>query len=279
MDKQYCPKKHIGPKSDELNAEKEFVFAESMIARDFIRPDHTQLLFANVTYLEAPHSFQVMLPYGKKDFSLYRTKDLNHYAERKLINSPALLALDQCHNELKSMYDKHYRHDNINIAPAITQLVAVKLSNGTYCRAVVTAITYNDNHVDLYQVKHIDTGCPYVVTRDRIHPFPARFLSVTPQSIPCRLPLTVIDDDQKKKNKSSNLVNGWPVKSMDKFVDFCKGKDLLVRLFHFNDMDEAYTVDLYDYKAKESLIETMLNDGLARRIRYDYNDYSWSNYQ
>lgn len=272
MDKEYCRKKHLGPNNEELNAEKEFVFAEPMIRRDFFYPNSSQLLFADVTYIDRPNFFYVMLPYGRKDFRHYRRKDLNHYGNKKYRDSPARFVLDQCHKELKSLYDKNYRHDNINIAPAISQLVAVKLGNGSYCRAVVTDIKYNDEFIDSYEIRLIDTGAFYVLPRERIHPFPARFLSVCPLAVPCRLPVSVI---RKSITPETELVKGWPKETMDTFVEFCSGKNLLIRLFHYNDMDEAYTVDLFDYNKKVSLIELLLEKRLAKKIDYDVNDYTW----
>lgn len=260
VDGQYCTRKHVDPALREriFNLQNMYECNRGMtclnytfLSPQYLEPEPDKLLLVSVTNAKSPNNFYLIAPYESIDFSNLNEDDVKFYLENVTKNSAVKTKLQKIDEHLAGLFDKPYRVDNVTDTIYLSQIVACKLSDGLFRRAMV--IELPDDSIDkfYYKLLLLDVGSEVELSRECIYDIRARCLSEPPLALNCRLNL-----------KPSNNQTGWSENVLQTFVEKTRGHQyLLCRIINFIQYDRIYTVDLLHLKARKSLTEVLLKTG------------------
>jgi len=280
-DGTYCDRLHVTPKARnqlwtfaqnyELNKDRTCL-NYTYLSPSELEPNDQALILVSVTHIRSPSDFVFIAPYDQMDCSNFNEEELNFYLDRVHHSSTYKTKLQKCHEQLSALFDHDYRLDDVQDDIHLSQIVACKLNDGRFCRAMVIGLEDFSNEQFDYKLFLIDVGIVVERPRELIYDIRANCLSEPPMATDARL-----DVKPTKGNVS------WPQDVLDKFTDkLGKKKYMLCRLIGYDSQSRAFIVDLYDAKSKLSLTERMIECGLAdpassRRDQRDLLSF-WESY-
>lgn len=266
MDGQYCEKIHISPASrdkiwalqnnTELNKNRLCINFTHLSPIE-LQPDPKVLLLASVTNASSPNLFYFVPPYESMNFSPYNDEDLEFYIERAPRNSSVKAKLQLCHEQLESLFEHSYRIDNLNDDIFLSQVVACKLKDKSYRRAMVLDVPDFSMDKFNYRLHLIDVGIEVELPRESIFDIKATCLSEPPMAVPSRLNIKPIGN------------SNWSQEALDMFELEARGERFwLCKIINHLVYDNIFTVDLYHPKTRSSLTERLIEAGLAEKCLY-----------
>lgn len=266
VDGEYCDRIHISPKSREKiwSLQNNCELNKNRVCMNYtylspveLKPDPSVLLLASVTNAGSPNMFYFVAPYEAMNFSQYTTDELDFFIERVSRTSSVKSKLQKCHDQLASLFDHPYRIDNVNDDIYLSQIVACKLKDNRYRRAMVIEVP--DIFMDKfnYKLHLIDIGIEVELPRESIYDIKAHCLSEPPMAINCRLDIRPVDE------------SGWSEEALEMFEIEARGEKFwLCKIIDYLEYDNMFTVDLYHPKTRLSLTERLIESGVAVRCRY-----------
>jgi len=266
-DGDYCDRIHVDPRARdkiwtlqntyETNKNRACMNFTYLSPQEFT-PDPEALLLVSVTSAKSPVNFYFVAPYELMNFKQYSSDDLEFYIDRVQQTSTAKTKLQKCHEQLALLFEHSYRIDNLNDEIYLSQIVACKLKDGRYRRAMVidTPNLFEDKFN--YTLLLLDVGTEVELPRELIYDIKAYCLSEPPMAVNCRLAV-----------KPPNGETRWSQEAMNFFEEKARGKKyLLCKILDYIKYDRIYTVDLYHPIFRRSLTESMINKGLAEKCEY-----------
>lgn len=219
-------------------------------------------LLVVVTSTKWPNSFYVVAPYDNLNFSNYTRDDIKFYIERINQSSSVKTKLDKSHEQLSAIYDHNYRVDNINDNIYVSQIVACKLKDGRFHRALVTE--KNDDFEDKFNYKLflIDIGVEVELPRESIFDIRAHSLINPPMAIHCKLNVKPSRNELK-----------WSGQALEYFETHLGDKrHWLCKLIDHVKEDSIFVVDLFDIESRKSFTDRLVQTGLADYVRIRSGD-------
>ena len=213
---------------------------------------HT-LLLVSIAQIKSPSEFVFVAPYEQMDFSKFNEDEVDFYLKHVYQTSPYKTKLQKCHDQLAALFDHDYRLDDLNEDIFLSQIVACKLENGRFCRAMVIELDDYLNDKFDYQLYLIDIGITVYRPREQIYDIRASCLSEPPLAVAGRLDLRPANGDVS-----------WPSDVLGKFQEKLKSKKfLLCKVMDYITQDRIYTVDLMDLKSRISFTDKMIESKFA----------------
>lgn len=220
--------------------------------------DENVLLLVSVTNPKRPNDFYFVSPYESLDVSKHSEESLDFMLDSLKTNSAFKRNLDNTHHQLEALFDHDYRVDNVNEEIYVSQIVACKLKNGFFRRAMVLSAPRSSYEDSDYKLLLIDTGAEVELPRESIYDIKARNLSDPPMALKARLNL-----------KPSDKQCDWSTEALELFSTIMKENQyLFCKILEYSDIDQAYTVDLFDRKKRESLTDKLVENRLAERCAF-----------
>lgn len=264
VDGKFCSRLHVDPRVKDrirsLQSRYENNTNRTCINFTYLLPvefevDPRTLLLVSVTGTSAPNNFYFIAPYDKMNFEPYKEEELDFFIERVHRSSLAKTKLENYHNELAALFDHPYRIDNVNDEIYLSQIVACKLQDGRFRRAMVTKIP----NLSLDEFNHklllLDVGVEIELPRELIYDIKAYNLNEPPLAVSCRLDLVPANDQV-----------GWSEEALDFFTTEARSKKFwLCKIIDYIKHDRIYTIELYDIKTRKALSESLIHAGLAEK--------------
>lgn len=267
-DGQYCDRLHATPKARDqlLSLAKNYELNKGRTCLTYsylspidLQPDRQKLLLVSVAYVRSPGDFILIFPYEQMDFSNFNDQDTEFYLDRVHQTSPYKTKLQKCHEQLAALFDHDYRLDNVDDDIYVSQIVACKLEDGRFCRAMVVETDDLLNEKFDYKLFLIDIGIVVERPRELIYDIRATCLSEPPMAVNARLNLKPADGKVK-----------WPEEVLQKFREkLINKKYLLCKVQDFYAHDRTFVVDLFDVSTRTSFTDTMIKCGLADHCSSD----------
>lgn len=262
VDDQFCAKLHVSPavrdrlwtqaKLHGLNKSR-VCLNYTYLSPVVLEPDQNKTLLISVTQVKSPSDFSFIAPYEQIDFSHFNDQELEFYIGRVHSTSPYKTKLQKCHEQLSALFDHNYRIDDIDDTIYLSQIVACKLENGQFCRALVVETEDLLNDVLDYKLFLLDYGISVRRPRELIYDIRATCLSEPPLAIHGRLNLKPAAGQTK-----------WPEEALTKFGQQVASEEyILCKILRFEPQDRTFIVDLYDTKTRSSITDKMIASGLG----------------
>lgn len=263
-DGKYCEKRHIAPEERERiwtlqnhyesNKNRICMIYTYLSPQDY-EPNPDVLLLVSVTSVKSPVNFHFVAPYENMNFAHHAEQDFNFYIDRVQQASSIKTKLERCHEQMASLFDHSYRIDNLNDEIYLSQIVACKLKDGRYRRAMVVDLPNDARDKFNYKLLLIDVGIEVELPRELIYDIKADCLSDPPMAVNCSLNVKPPDGLLK-----------WPRETLVEFNNMARGeKFLMCKMTHYVDYDRIYLVDLYHLKTRKSLTDLLIEKNLASR--------------
>lgn len=256
----YCTHKHVTPSQRERiwNLQNVYDLNRAATCLNYtylttqsIKPDPDKLLLVSVTNASRPNNFYLIAPYDTVDFSNLTEKEMDFYVSNVTKNSSIKTKLYKVSNQLASLLDKPYRLDNMNETVYLSQVVACKLKDGSFRRAMVTGLPDDAMDDFNYKLLLLDVGCEIELPRELIYDIRASCFSEPPMALNCRLNL-----------KPANGQTTWSEEIPRSFLEKARRDQyLLCKIINFIEYDRIYTVELLHLKSRKSLTEVLLRSG------------------
>lgn len=250
-DGAYCSKQHVSPAAREqlynLHLEVGTNAGRKVYTLLDFPPLHLDvsqddLLLVQVTSVQLATNFYIVAPYETKNFANYSREDLGFYLNRVGQLSQTRHKVDTYHNELEIQLGNEYRLDNIKDTIYVGQVVACKMEEGRFNRALVISHTLDDAGFDLYQVRLLDVGLEIEVDRVSIFDITEAFMKDPPVAINCSLDLPKVSTALCKR-----------------FIEIIKKNDwFFARILHQSNTDDIVFCDLLTLDGKKSVTKLLL---------------------
>ena len=263
-DGQYCDRIHISPKAREklLEMQKTYELNKNRICMtsNYLSPIELEVnpekrLLVSVVGVKSPNNFYIIAPYEQMNFASQALEDVLFYVDCIDRNSPYRRKMNKSHEQLADLFDHHYRLDNLNDDIFLSQIVACKLPDQRFYRAMV--IETDDLHRDIftYKLHLLDLGCEAHLPRELIFDIKAHCLSEPPMAVACRLDLRPADGSLN-----------WPQEALN-FLNNCirSNNYMLCKIVNYIDLDRTFTVDLYTINERKSLTDELVASGLFEK--------------
>lgn len=266
VDEKFCSRLHVDPRvrsriwslqnQFENNKDRTCINYTYLAPYDF-EPDPERLLLVYVTGIFSPNNFYFIAPYNKKGFEKDNQEELDFFIQRVLRSSEAKTKLENIHKELAALFDHTYRIDNVNDKIYLSQIVACKLKDGHFRRAMVTKEPILHDEVN-YKLLLLDVGVEVEVPRELIYDIKAYCLNDPPLAVNCRLDLV-----------PANNQCTWSEKALEMFKTQAGGERFwLCKIINHIEQEGIFTVELYNFKTREALSELMIESGLAQKCPF-----------
>lgn len=266
-DGNFCDKLHVNPsaRAKIWKLQNTFETNKNRICLNFtylspyeLEPSAERLLLISVTDVKSPANFYMIAPYDNMDFAQKTTEDLDFYINHVQQHSAAKRRLQRCHEQLAALFDHSYRIDNLNDEIYKSQIVACKLKDGLYRRAMVFETPDFSMDQLEYKLFLIDVGIEVYLPREMIFDIKASCLSDPPIAINSRLAI-----------KPAGGESSWSEDAMDFFTARTRGvRYLLCKVLNYIELDRIFTVELFNTKKSGELTNMMISKGLAERCDY-----------
>lgn len=266
-DDKYCTRLHVDPRvkdriwslqSKYENNKNRTCINYTYLPPIDLEPDIERLLLVSVTGIFSPINFYFIAPYNKKGFEKDNQEEVDFFIERVLRSSEAKTKLENIHTELAALFDHPYRIDNVNDDIYLSQIVACKLKDGRFRRAMVTKeplLSYDEFN---YKLLLLDVGVEVEVPRELIYDIRGYNLTDPPLAVNCRLDLV----------PANNQVT-WSEEALELFETQARGEKFwLCEVIDYIKHDRIFTVELYNIKTRKALGELMIQSGLAQKCPY-----------
>lgn len=266
IDGEYCERIHISPKQrDKIwTLQNKFELNKNRVCLNYtdlsltdLRPDPSALLLASVTNARSPSLFYFVAPYESMNIAQYTERELEFLIERVSSASSVRSKLRSCHEQLASLFNHSYRIDNLQDDIYLSQIVACKLQDNTFRRAMVLDVPNLSIDAFNYKLLLIDVGIEVELPRESIYDIKAHCLSEPPMAIGCRLNVKPVGDSE------------WSQEALEMFEIEARGEKFwLCKVLNHLKHDDIFTVDLYHPKTRASLTERLVESGVAERCLY-----------
>lgn len=262
-DGHYCDRLHISPRSREkiwaiqntceLNKNR-VCMNYTYLSPIELKPDPSVLLLVSVTNAASPNNFYFIAPYESMNFSQHTEEDLKFFIDRVANTSSVKVKLQKCHEQLAALFDHPYRIDNVNDEIYLSQIVACKLKDGRFRRAMVVDVPDYSTDKFNYKLQLIDIGIEVELPRESLYDIKAQCLSEPPTAVNSRLDIMPAEGF------------AWPKEALETFELEARGeKYWLCKIINYMKYDNVFTVDLYHPKTRFSLTERFIKSGMAKR--------------
>lgn len=267
MDGVYCSRLHVEPVAqDKLRWLQEtcernrnrICLNYTYLSPIELEASEKHRLLVTVTNPMKPNNFYLVAPYFSYDLSNHADEDIKFYIDNINTNSLYKIKLEKAHQQLQILFDHHYRVDNVNDDIYRSQIVACRLKDNQFRRAMVLQapdLAFDEFN---YKLLLLDIGTEIECPRECIYDIKAECLSEPPMAINARL------DVKPPKNSIE-----WPPETISFYHDYIsQRKHLFCKLIQYLEADRMFRVDIYDIESKESLTELLLRNGLAEKFNF-----------
>lgn len=264
-DDTYCDRLHIDPSArsgiHSLQRDYEMNTGKTRLVSSFLSPIELTpnvdvLILVSITMIKSPCMFYFVAPYEQMNFAGHLKDEIDFYIGRVKNSSIIKTKLQKCHEQLACLFDHNYRVDNPKSIICNCQIVACKLDDGRFCRAMVVDNRIDDDQFErLYTLFLIDVGIEVKLPRESLYEIRASCLTEPPMAIMARL-------DVKPAGGELN----WHPETLSTFKKLATGeKYLFCRVKSYWKQDDIFTVDLLRIDDRTSVTEVLLRNGLAER--------------
>lgn len=226
----------------------------SYLSPQTIKPDPESLLLVSVTDATCANNFYLIAPYESLDFANKSQEDVQFYISRVHDTSAVKVKLERIHEQLSNLFDHNYRIDNVNERIYLSQIVACKLNDGHFRRAMVIGspdFSYDEYN---YKLLLLDVGTQVELPREKIYDIKATLLSEPPLALNCRLDLKPATGQQ------------WSAEALEYFNNFTRDtRFLYCQILDYIEKDSIFTVDLMKLDSRESIMTSMIEQGFAEK--------------
>lgn len=260
-DGQYCNRAHVDPylkeklwavqNQCELNKNR-LCLTYTYLSPIELQPDPEKLVLVSLTNNQRVNDFYMIVPYENLDLSRFSPDDIKFYVDNVTSKSIVKTKLLKIHQDLKSLFDHQYRLDNINDEIYLSQIVACKTDDGYYRRAMVIK-TPKSTGSSLYHLLLIDLGIEVQLPREGLFDIKAQYLSEPPIAVNCRLPLKPTKNQVELSDELMFYFEIW--------TETCQF--FLGKIISYSEMDRIFTVDIIHCDSRKSLVDDIVQRGLA----------------
>lgn len=264
-DGKYCTRLHVHPSARDriIDLQKDCEkktsttrMISSYLSPIDLNPNDNTLLLVSITMITSPTKFYFVAPYEQMNFAALTQDEIDFYIGRVQQSSSIKTKLLKCHEQLSYLFNHNYRIDNPKDVLCISQMVACKLDDGRFCRAMVLDNRNRDDIGSYYKLLLLDIGTEVYLERERIYEIRASCLSEPPMAISGRLELRPANGDLH-----------WSPEARSLFGEFAtENKYVLCRVKSRKPDDDLFTVDLFSIKDRTSITDLMLDRNLAERM-------------
>lgn len=223
-----------------------------------LKPDPKSLLLVAMANISSPSNFYVVAPFENLNFAHLSQADIDFYVDRIQQTSSVKKKIEQFHEQMAEIFGHSYRVDNLNDEIYLSQIVACKLKDGHFRRAMVVGLPDLGDYADInYRLFLIDLGVEVELPREFIYDIKANILSEPPLALNCRLDI-----------KPAGGALNWSSGALAQFRSLTnRNRFSLCRVIDHIKADRILTVDLLDVITRASFTEQMISSGLADKCR------------
>lgn len=262
-DGRFCDRLHVDPRAREkiwtLQETYESNKGRTCMNFTYLSPIEVEinpkkLLLVSIASVTSPSSFYVVAPFENLDFACLNKSEIDFYVNRIQQTSGIKKKIEHFHQQMADIFDHTYRVDNLNDEIYLSQIVACKLKNGHFRRAMVIGLPDIYDEADInYKLLLIDIGVEVELPRELIYDIKAKTLSEPPLAYNCRLDMRPARGELR-----------WSEAALSQFRSLVRqNRFSLCQVKQHIKADRILTVDLLDLNTRVSYTEKMFEYGFA----------------
>lgn len=258
-DGKFCSRLHVKPEvrsklatihdTYQRNKDKTLLTHEFLSPIE-LKPDHNTMILISLSNVKSPFNFHFVAPYESKNFTDLNDEERDFYINNVQSKSNCIIKLKRIHSQLDALFNHDYFTENIDDVITTAQIVACKIKDGRFFRALVIRVDWEE---DEYHVFLIDVGAEMIVNRLQIYSITANMLSEPPMALHGKIALI------RPKPEGSF----WSQEALDWFKTRVRDTRYFFAKIHAIDADDHVAVELFDINTRRSLNDELVSENYA----------------